>query len=77
MNVVAPKRLVVGADKIIMLDNFSLIVVAWRLGRLFAKWRGAHRLCARMAGTIKVLQQAEDTSKTVEGSPKNRTSVTC
>jgi CheY-like chemotaxis protein len=42
MQMFAPKRLVVGADEIIMLDNFLLVLVPQRVGRLRAEWRGAH-----------------------------------
>jgi len=48
MQMFTPKRSVVGADKIIVLDNFSFIVVPWWADRLLVEWRGTHRLCAWM-----------------------------
>jgi hypothetical protein len=48
-----------------MLDNFSLVVVAQRVGRLHAEWLGAHGFCAWMTSPRKNVAAGEDTSKTV------------
>src|SRR5258707_300856 len=53
MQMFAPKRVVVGADEIIVLDNFLLVVVAQRVGRLHAEWLGAHGFCAWMTSPRK------------------------